>query len=356
MNNDNIDLEEDSFSFMELVQQVKYWFFVLLRKWYIILIVAICGAGLGYYYASSKPVLYTAKTSFVVEESKTASGLSSFAGQLGVDFGVGSGATLITGENLLMFLRSKSLTREVLLNPVSTANSTSLADLYLETYGFKEAWSTLPDFKDKSYFPVKANKSLTRVQDSLLQIIVSNIIDKELVIERPEKKASFVNAEVSTRSEEFSALFIQGLVETAIQRYINSKTKRQQTNVNRLQRRADSLEALLNSKTLVYASQQEDLLDINPASKKITVPAELSSRDKLMLLTIFSEVTKNLEIAKVQLNQETPSIQFVDMVIFPLPKVQKSKFKFFLIGGTVFGFLAIGAIFLFTYMKTNKVL
>jgi hypothetical protein len=101
-----------------------------------------------------------------------------------------------------------------------------------------------------------------------------------------------------------------------------SKTTRQSINVSRLQRRADSIGGLLNRKTFATAFAQEQLLDINPGFKTATVTAEVTGRDKAMLATIYGEVIKNLEISKVALSQETPTILIVDAVDLPL-KVNK---------------------------------
>lgn len=342
----------DDFSIKQLIDQAKQWFFLLLRNWYIIGILGIAFGLVGFFYAKTRAVQYSAKTSFVVEETKTAnSGLSSLAGQLGFDFSVGAGGSLLTGENLLVFLKSKGLCKEVLLTPAEPGKNESLADLYMSVYNFNDAFKKNKEINGSITFPVNATKPNTRIQDSILQIIVENITSKQIVVERPEKKASFVTVEVLSKSELFSSLFCKKLLERAVERYITSKTKRQKTNVDRLQRRADSIEAVLNNRTYTNASQQEELLDLNPAAKTQSVAAELSSRDKMMLMTVYGEVMKNLEVSKVQLNQETPTIQVVDNVELPLKIVKKSKLKFLIIGGFIGFFLSVAIIIVRNLIK-----
>lgn len=346
------EITEDEVSIKEIISTAKVWFFYFLLNWWKIGIVAICFALAGYFFAKSKPVFYNAKLGFVVEETKTAGGLSSLAGQLGFDFSGGGGGTLLTGENLLIFLRSNSLTKEVLLTPIKGEKNYSLADKYADVYDFRNRWKENDKINATIFFPPNSTQPFTRLQDSLLQVIVAGILKNELIVERPEKKASYVTVEVKTRAEEISAMFSKLLVQKAIERYILSKTKRQTTNVDRLQRRADSIEAVLNNKTFINASQQERLLDINPASKTMAVSAEVSSRDKVMLYTVYGEVIKNLEIAKVQLNQETPTIQIVDNVELPLAVVKKSKLIYFLIGGFIGG--GIVMVFLIAFKQGKK--
>jgi hypothetical protein len=334
--------QEKGLSFRETIELVKDWLFYFLSNWWKIGIAALVFAGIGFLIAKFKPVNYSAKLSFVVEESKTTGGgLSSLAGQLGFDFNVGTGGSLISGENLLIFLKSNSLSKEVLLSPIEEGKNFSIADQYAEVYGYRKKWKINPKINTEVFFPANSIQPYSRLQDSLVQVIASRIIKEDLIVERPEKKASFVTVSVKTVSEPISAIYCKLLVQKAIERYILSKTKRQKTNVDRLQRRADSIEAVLNNKTFINATQQEQLLDINPASKTASVSAEVSSRDKLMLYTVYGEVTKNLELAKVQLNQETPTIQVVDNIQLPLTVIKKSKLIYFLIGGFLGAFLYI---------------
>ena len=108
-----------------------------------------------------------------------------------------------------------------------------------------------------------------------------------------------------------------------------------------LQRKADSLAAVLNNKTYSAAASQQSLVDANPALKTNIIGSEISTRDKTMAATIFAEVVKNLELSKTLLNQETPVIQVVDQSTFPLEKEKVSKLKSLILGGILAGFLTI---------------
>jgi len=130
------------------------------------------------------------------------------------------------------------------------------------------------------------------------------------------------------------------LVNTALSRYIEIKTKTQLANIDRLQRRADSIYVLLNNKTFSSAYAQEKIIDLNPALRSATVNSELIGRDKTMLATIYTEVVKNLEISKVALSQETPVMQIIDNVMLPLKKNEVKKTVAILIGGLIIFFIA----------------
>lgn len=301
-----------------------------LSKWRLLSIAGLLGAllGLGYYYM--KPVVYTARITFVVEESKSAGGggslMSALAGQFGVDIGGLSGTSgVLAGDNVLQLLKSKSLIKKTLLTPYNhngdtsaKASTHSLADEYARVYGLDKKWlNSRKVAKAISFKP--GVQSLSRTEDSLLQTIVKKITEKELFIAKPDKKLGFFEMSTSMRSEALSALFCMRLLKTTTDFYIDTKTRRLVTNVQRLQLKADSLLYALNKKTFSSADANRMLLDANPVFAAPAVNAEMSSRDKIIQGTIYADIVKNLEISKTSLIQETPTVQVVDEPEFPLP-------------------------------------
>ena len=338
-----IQIEDNNeMSLKDLFAKIKHWIFLLQKQFWKIVFAAIFGASIGYFYAYLTPTLYNAKLSFVVEEGKGANGgLASLAGQFGFDIGGGGGTSLLSGDNILMFLKSTSLTKESLLSTFDSSTNTSLADRYADVYGYREKWANSKKVGKKIYFPPNSNLPYTRLQDSLLGVIVKKVLKKEITVDRPEKKASFIIVQSSMKDEILSKLFCLLLVQKATDRYVQSKIKRQKINVERLQRRADSIALALNNKTYSNASYQEKILDINPTERTSLVNVEVSNRDKMMLATIYGEVVKNLEIAKIQLTQDTPTIQIVDSPELPLNSTIMSKLIWLFIGAISFILLSV---------------
>lgn len=285
---------------------------------------------------------YTSKVTFIIEESKSGmGGIASLAGQFGLDLGGGSGGGVFSQDNILVFLKSESLSREVLLTKISTDNDKSLADRYAEVLGLKKKWESNIKI-GKIDFSKFENGQLPRKEDSLLQIITKKFfLKKDLTVLRPDRKATFIEVKVVTEDEILSHLLSVRLVNIATRKYVEAKTKVKSLNVQKLQQRADSLYSLLNSKTITAAQKQQSLIDLNPAIRTAPVEAEIGARDKTMILTIFSEVTKNLEISKTLLSQELPAIQIVDSSSYPLEKQKPSKLVYLIVGGFLFGFLSI---------------
>ena len=178
----------------------------------------------------------------------------------------------------------------------------------------------------------KGNTKYTRLQDSLLNFIINeNILKKQFEIVKVDKKAGFIQVSVTMKDEILAKCYCDKLIDLAIRKYVNLKTERQKKTVDNLQSRADSIAFLLSKKTLSAAALQTTSItsDINPLYKtQMAVATELTVRDKTMLLAVYGEVIKNLELAKFTLSQETPVIQVVDSSYFPLKKNKSSRMKY----------------------------
>lgn len=328
------------FTFTDLVISLKAWSAYLIKKWKIILFISVIGTSFGFLFASFQKPNYNAKLTFVVEEGKGASpnlgSLASLAGQFGVDIGGSNGGGLLSGDNILLYFKSSSLAREVLLSPIDSSNSTrSIADEYVKVYNLEKGWLKDNNIKSIKFPVLKLNQTLTRQQDSLLKVIIDKINTNQFNVARVDKKASIIEVSTTMRSEMLAKIYCEKIVQSVVERYITLKTKRQYSTVLKLQFRADSLESLLRQKTISGAKLQSSssTLDINPLYKtRTSVASETTQRDKTLLSTIYASVVQNLELAKFTLNQDTPIIQIVDSPILPLKIEKLSRLKAALIG------------------------
>lgn len=338
---DNIQTN-DEVSIKQVLLNVRTCFKYLLRQWWKLVIAATIGGLFGLAYSYIKPVTYTAKLSFILEEGKSSTGsLSSLAGQFGFDLGSLAGNNgPLSSDNVTLFLTSNSLNLETLLTPYDSSAKYSLADRYAEVSELRKKWKNNSNIGVEVFFPPPKTFNYTRLQDSLLQVIVAQILKKDISISKPDRKASFVEVTTTMRDELLSKFYCERLVKMALDRYIQIKTTTQLANIERLQKRADSIAVLLNNRTFSSAYAQEKIIDLNPALRSATVSSELIGRDKTMLATIYAEVVKNLEISKVALGQETPVMQIIDNVMLPLGKNEIKKPVAVLIGGFIALFIA----------------
>ena len=329
----NTDHSSDEISLKELIQKIGEWWAYLKTQWIKIAIVGFIGGCIGFVYAWMQPITFTAKITFVVEEGKSGGsslgGLASLAGQFGVDVGGSSGGGVLSGDNILLYFKSESLAREVLLSRYDSTSNKSVADVYAEVYELKKKWAN-NDKVGKVDFPpsIPMSKTYSRLQDSLIQSITAAILKTQFVVAKTDKKAGFIEVSTTMENEILAKLYCERIVKVAVDRYINIKTQRQKTTVDKLQARVDSVATLLGKKTASGAALQTSAttMDINPLYRTGTaVAVETTVRDKTMLATIFASVVQNLELAKFTLSQETPVIQIVDCSLLPLKMNKISK-------------------------------
>ena len=349
---EQIQQETDEISLKELILKIKSVWSFLLKKWLTIVLMGLLGAGIGFLYAYLKPIKYTSKLTFVVEEGKSGGGgLASLAGQFGFDLGGASGGGVFSGDNILLFFKSEGLCRETLITIYDSTQNVMLVDRYAEVTKMKKRWLKKKKI-GKINFSKYSDGKFPRLEDSLMQEIVKDILSTDLSVSKPDKKASFIEVKSMMEDEMLSKLFSERLVKIATQRYVDSKIKTKAINVNMLKKKADSLAAVLNNKTYSAAASQQSLIDANPALRSVPIAAEITTRDKTMAATIFGEVIKNLEISKTMLNQETPVIQMVDQSTLPLFKEKVGKLKSIALGGILAGFLTVLFLIGSRFLKT----
>jgi hypothetical protein len=334
---------------------------VILAHFKLTLLVVLVGAALGLAYSIFKPVRYNAEITFSVEDSKSLGGglLSSLGGSIGMDIGslTGAGNGVLSGDNVLSLLKSKSMMAECLKTPypvdanssqpASVKNNVSnyvIADKYADVYGLREKWAGNKKIGRVIYFgQVDQNP---RLQDSLLKLIIKRIEEKELTVIKPDKKLSFFNIAINTKDEMMSMLITQRIIKIATDFYVDAKVGRLKSNIERLEKRTDSISNLLNQQTYAATEDARLLLNVNPADINAPVYSEISQRDKMVLTTIYAELMKNLEVSKAALIQETPTVQIVDKPSFPLERIETKWYEGIFLGAFL-SFLAITALLLF---------
>ncbi|WP_290795049.1 hypothetical protein [Flavihumibacter sp. UBA7668] len=338
----------------DLLEKLQLMFLFLLKNWWKIGAVAFCGAMIGYLAFTLQKPRFDAACTFVLEERQSGvGGLGGLASQFGIDIGSitgGGGNGMFTGDNIFEILNSQIILKEVLLSKISTkTDSVSLADRYLEISKLKAAWAGIPKLDSIEFGTKKEIGELSVVEDSVLNIIYASIVKNNLAVERVSKKGTLIKTTVSSIDPEFSRHLVQRVVHGSHDYYINMKTFITKSNITRLQKKADSLLSLLTNRT--YGAAQLQLNDPNPALRALMVPAELASRDKAVVATLYGEVVKNLEIARTTQMMQTPILQILDAP--PLSLNDNKRGKLYWMAICVFISVALSSAYLILF-KFNR--
>ncbi|WP_212000362.1 Wzz/FepE/Etk N-terminal domain-containing protein [Chitinophaga sp. HK235] len=351
---DSAQIQENELSLKGFILKLINWSRYIWTKKFLILAVALLGGGAGLTVSMLSEPKYMAELTFVLEDNKSG-GLGSYAGlasQFGIDIGGGgSGSGVFAADNIVEFLKSRLIVERTLLSSITiNGKATTLVQHYINFKHLNETWKKLPALSNIT-FPVNEDRKLfPLVKDSILNVIRTQVMKSNLIIDKIDKKIGFLSVTCSSEDEFFAKYFSEHLVKEATDFYVQTKTKRSKSNVDKLQQKADSIEHLLNKKT--YASAITQDLNLNPAKRMATVGLEMDNRDKIVLQTMYGEVLKNLEMSKMAMLQETPVIQIIDTPILPLRKQKLGKAKGIVLGGFAGGFLALMLVMIRRLYKT----
>ncbi|MRX48648.1 Wzz/FepE/Etk N-terminal domain-containing protein [Pedobacter puniceum] len=340
MAEEKLNTAEDEISLKELILKLKEWYQYLLTKWRTILIAGILGGALGLVYAFIKKPVYTATTTFVLEEGESSGGLGAYAGiasMVGIDLG-GGGGGIFKGDNIIELYKSRKMIQETLLSQDTFAGKQQLLiDRYIEFNKLREDWQEKPELVNLK-FSVDV-KGYNRLRDSIMGKIVEEINGSILQVAKPDKKLSIIKVDVKSKDELFAKSFADNIVAKVNQFYVGTKTKKSMENVAILQYQTDSVRRVLNKSIGGVASEIDANPNANPAFQTLRVGSQKRQVDVQAAGAVYEELVKNLELSKITLRKEKPLIQVIDEPVFPLKvdKVGKAKGIFF--GGIFLGFL-----------------
>jgi len=328
----------------ELILKIREWWNYLLSKWLIIVIVGLTGGILGFCYTLTKRPIFTASTTFVLEDEKSGGGLGNLMGLAsvaGVDLG-GTGGGIFQGDNILQLYKSRTMIQKTLLTEVEiNGKQQLLVDRYLAINKLKETWKDKPQLLAVDFNLLnKKSDSDRRIADSLLRDFVNDIDKTYLVVSKPDKKVSTIQVDVKSEDEFFAKAFNDELVKNVNDFYIATRTKKTTQNVKILQQKADSVRAVMNGEIYTATAVLDATPNLNPTRQVQRVaPAQKAQFSAETNKAILGEMVKNLEMTKMSLLKEAPLIQVIDQPIFPLRKDKLGKAKAIVIGGVLAGFL-----------------
>lgn len=337
--------QNDQITLKELIEKGKEWFFYLLSQWKILFLMVVIGSSLGVAYSYIKKPIYTATLSFALEDEKSGGGLGGaigLASSLGLDLGGSGGGSVFAGANLTELFKSRSMVEQTLLTSVLAGIDTiSLAEMYIRNEGWRDKWNDKPKFKDIQFIPNTDRKYFTRVHDSILGVVYSDLSKNGLLVAQKDKKVSIISIDVISTNELFAKYFSEALAKKVSDFYVDSKSKKSRLNMAILERQTDSIRRELNGAITGVAIANDNTFNLNPALNVRRAPSARRQVDVQANTAILTELVKQTELAKVTLRKETPLIQVVDRPILPLPKERFGKAKGIILGGILAGMLTV---------------
>lgn len=338
--------KKENISFKDLLRYIKGWFAFLKSKWLIIVSLSLIAGVGGFVYAWLQKPAYPAEITFVLSSgNQTGGALTSLAGQLGYNIG-NNESDIFAGDNIVELFKSKRIINGALFRKLP--DSTTLLSAFIKENNFDITWPKQPGLKNVLPFPDN-EKQTTLLQDSLLTEIHDLITKKYLQIDKPDKKLAIYSLRISSTDKTISYYLARYILNEASKFYIDTKTKTAKLNLDMLQHEADSLSALLGTSITNTAEAIDQTYNINPAYQVQRTPAQRSQVKVTIQSTAYAEVVRNLELAKITLQKETPLYQEIDEP----SKLLKMKKISRLLTAIIFSFLTGFSTCLFLVMKRS---
>lgn len=349
--------QDNQLTLHELVHKGKEVAAYVKNKWLLLVGALIIGSVIGICYALFKKNQYKASLSFVLaEQGGGGGGLSAYAGiasQFGIDLGgVGESSSLFQGDNILEFIRSQRMITQTLLSKVDLeGEQVVLANRYAMASGFRADWDEESQLKDFS-FAATALPSGNPLQDSLIQVLYRHIVKKSLTVVKPDKKLNIIQVSTKSTDELFAKTFTEQLIHRVMNFYVETKTKKEQDNLNILTHQVDSVRKALYAAIGGVAAATDANPNPNRALQQLGVSSQRRRVDVQANSAILEELVKNQELAKISLRKEMPILQIIDRPILPLESDVMGPIKGALIGAFLLVFLTASALIARVLLKS----
>lgn len=332
------------------VSQINGIVMMLLKKWWLFLIVGILAGLAGIWYASKQTPRYKSRLSFALDNGGGEGGLSSalnLASQFGI--GVGDSKSIFEGDNILEIMKSRRMVERVLLT-ADTFNKTPFTLIEYYLYGNN---GTTKLKSTGAHFPVGQDRSsFSYLQDSILNEVYLEFISNNIIAQRPDRKLSIYEVNVITENEQLTKVFTDRLVSETNSFYTELSTQKAKQTLEVLEKRVAAMKGGVNSSISSRAATQD--ANLNPAFSSSQVPILQQQVNMQVYSGAYAEMFKNLEVARLQYLKQIPLMQIIDPADYPMKKEKMGK----LITGIKFailaGLLTVLVLWLISLFKRNR--
>ena len=332
----------EEFSPRKFILQVQGLGRYILSKWLVILAVALLLGVAGAAYSLTKKPQYIAEMTFVLDEEATQSPRSGIS-QLSEELGLGSdaGSVFSSPTNIAELMMSRLLIEKTLRSTVKVeGKNVLLADFFLDSLDYREKWMKKSRFYRLDFLSKKTDRQEALFENGIMRSMYETLIAQNLKFDKKGKGTTIISVLCTSTHELFSKFFLEELMHTVTQYYIEKKTERAKMNVDFIQQRTDSIRHAYN--IALYGRAEFSDAFFNPNRQLPMVTREKQQTDIQILRASYIELTRSLESAKTVLMRETPLIQYLDQPVLPLKALRSNMIKFALIGFFLGAFLVIG--------------
>jgi uncharacterized protein involved in exopolysaccharide biosynthesis len=323
---------------------------------------------IGFIVAISSPKEYIAKTVMVPQVSDGQSrlgGLGGLAAMAGINISAGSNGSELSPTIYPQIVASIPFQMELMNTPLDFegySQPITFFDFYT-----KESKPTFPGYLMK-YTIGLPGLILGAIKGEVHEKVVSS--DKRNPLELTDKQqgvrqtlSGMVNLEANQKdgtltltskmSEARAAAQLTQRAQELLQQYIiEFKIKKAQTNLNFIQQRFDET-------AQKFETAQQKLASFSDRNKNVSLATAKTDEERLtrqynLIFTVYTELAKQLETAKIQVKQDTPVFTVIEPVVIPKTRSKPNRPMILFIWIFLGGVVGTGIIFGRQYLATIK--
>jgi capsular polysaccharide biosynthesis protein len=315
--------------------------FTILKKNLIIIFLLLTVSGIiGFFYARSTQASYISESTIMLDNESQGGGIRGLASELGFGSKLG-----VNEEKLIRIILSREVIMECVKNKISiNGKEDFIANQVLKNF-YAEFGLEGGKFIDINW---NDSEKLT-IEDSLIYKAGSIVLKKN--INATEEKDGTINIITTFHNPNLSYEFNVRVLEGIKQYFITSELGKERVTISVLETRADSIyHQLLKTEQELAEHQDQNLKTI----KAVGALKEFKLRRKLSINNIlYTEVIKNLELARFNLLNKKSSIHIIDNPSFPEENKMSTGFGIF-VGFLIGAFLSVIVVFL-KEVKVNAI-
>ena len=421
-NQDNMSIRDDEISLKELILKIKELFSFVFSKWKIWVICGFSGAFIGLLASIFGKTSYVAEMTFsIMEGGRTGSALSTLSGVSKED---NAEEKVFSSDNMIELLKSKYLIEQTLLSKMPGQKRTLIdyyfSTLYKKNNSDKTSKKDRVEFplglvryeysrlQDSVLFEavdkMRKNITITRVGRNIsilkLEFKSNDELFSKCFADRLVETAKIFYVETKTGASQANLASMQRIADslkTEYEKTLSGKVFFADQNLNTLQNNSEPAQQITDSLKSEYeqalsgriffadrnlntvqansvlVQQMADSLKINlsgevlfadqilnTVKRTVSPDQQADMTDILLKMVMYSELTKIIEVLKLENMRETQLIQMIDSPVLPLKKEKLRKRTGGLAGGFLGGFFSVlyitGKFYLRRIMAENEAL
>ena len=308
-------IDEEVITIGQIIRVIKSYALYFLRKWWLLLLVALALAAYRAYTVFTTPAEYSAGLTFTLyEEGGGGGGGGALSGLIG-QIGLGS-IDNVDFDRIVEFMETRQIIASALFQKATIRGVEDYyANHYLRELKLYENWEEKEAVKFIDFWFTRDDvEDFTPVENIVLNVIWNRMVNKHLKTEI--RGSGIIEMKMSSESQPFSIEFAKTLFEELAYFYKEKLNEKNRTNYNQMEYRKDSIAAELKVAEARYAKFQDT--NKNLRSARALIEDIRLRRSVEILNAIYLELTKQVEVLNFTLKRETPYLISIDQPVYPV--------------------------------------